>query len=114
MKTSVIDVDDMLSVWSAEEVERRLGEVPGVESVAVNYAAESTAACSHNSFGLLVGPHPGAPRLPGPGVSRIGPALAKIVFVYGGLVFLQGAWQPRAGGNLSRPRRPGPGRIHRG
>ncbi len=39
MKTSVIEAHDMLSVWSAEEVERRIGEVPGVESVTVNYAA---------------------------------------------------------------------------
>jgi len=41
MKTSVINVHDMLSVWSADEVEKRIGEVPGVESVTVNFAAES-------------------------------------------------------------------------
>ncbi|MEO8452802.1 MAG: heavy metal translocating P-type ATPase, partial [Gemmatimonadota bacterium] len=41
MKTSVIEVHDMLSVWSVDEVERRIGEVPGVESVTVNYAARS-------------------------------------------------------------------------
>lgn len=41
MKTSVIEVGNMLSVWSVEEVEKRIGEVPGVESVTVNYAAES-------------------------------------------------------------------------
>ena len=41
MKTSVIEVHDMLSVWSVEEVERRIGEVPGVESVTVNYAAKN-------------------------------------------------------------------------
>ena len=41
MKTSVIDVHDMLSVLSVDEVERRIGEVPGVESVTVNYAARS-------------------------------------------------------------------------
>ena len=41
MKTSVIEVRDMLSVWSVDDVERRIGEVPGVESVTVNYAAES-------------------------------------------------------------------------
>ena len=39
MKTSVIEVHDMLSVWSVDEVEKRIGEVPGVESVTVNYAA---------------------------------------------------------------------------
>jgi copper chaperone CopZ len=39
MKTSVIEVRDMLSVWSVDEVEGRIGEVPGVESVTVNHAA---------------------------------------------------------------------------
>ena len=41
MKTSVIEVHDMLSVLSLDEVESRIGEVPGVESVTVNYAAGS-------------------------------------------------------------------------
>ena len=41
MKTSVIDVRDMLSVLSVRGVEKRIGEVPGVESVTVNYAARS-------------------------------------------------------------------------
>ena len=41
MKTSVIEVGDMLSVWSVDEVEKRIGEVPGVESVTVNYAAKN-------------------------------------------------------------------------
>lgn len=39
MKTSVIDVKDMLSVLSVPGVEERIGKVPGVESVTVNYAA---------------------------------------------------------------------------
>jgi Cu2+-exporting ATPase len=39
MKTSVIEVHDMLSVLSVDGVEERIGEVPGVESVTVNYAA---------------------------------------------------------------------------
>ena len=39
MKTSIINVHDMLSVLSVEEVEKRIGEVPGVESVTVNFAA---------------------------------------------------------------------------
>ena len=39
MKTSVIEVRDMLSVLSVDEVEKRIGEVPGVESVTVNHAA---------------------------------------------------------------------------
>jgi len=41
MKTSVIEVHDMLSVWSVDEVEKRIGEVPGVESVTLNYATGS-------------------------------------------------------------------------
>jgi len=41
MKTSVMKVHDMLSVWGVDEVEKRIGEVPGVESVTVNFAAES-------------------------------------------------------------------------
>ena len=41
MKTSVIEVRDMLSVLSVDGVEKRIGEVPGVESVTVNYAAGS-------------------------------------------------------------------------
>lgn len=39
MKTSVLDVQNMLSVFSVEETERRIGEVPGVQSVTVNHAA---------------------------------------------------------------------------
>ncbi len=39
MKTSVIEVHDMLSVLTEDEVEKRIGEVPGVESATVNYAA---------------------------------------------------------------------------
>jgi Cu2+-exporting ATPase len=41
MKTSVIEVHDMLSVFGVDEVEERIGAVPGVESVTVNYAARS-------------------------------------------------------------------------
>ena len=41
MKTSVIEVHDMLSVFSVDEVEKRIGEVPGVDSVTVNYAAKT-------------------------------------------------------------------------
>ncbi|MHB1590774.1 MAG: heavy metal translocating P-type ATPase [Sulfuricella sp.] len=39
MKTSVIEVHDMLSVLTVDEVEKRIGKVPGVESATVNYAA---------------------------------------------------------------------------
>ena len=44
MKTSVIEVHDMLSVFSVDEVEKRIGEVPGVESVTVNFAAGNATA----------------------------------------------------------------------
>src|ERR1035437_699571 len=43
MKTSVIEVHDMLSVFGVDEVEKRIGAVPGVESVTVNYAARSAS-----------------------------------------------------------------------
>lgn len=39
MKTSVIDMRDMLAVLAVDEVEKRLGEIPGVESATANYAA---------------------------------------------------------------------------
>ena len=39
MKTSGMEVHDMLSVFGVDEVEKRIGEVPGVESVTVNFAA---------------------------------------------------------------------------
>ena len=39
MKTSVIDVHDMLSVLAVDDVERRMREVPGVQSATANYAA---------------------------------------------------------------------------
>ena len=39
MKTSVMEVHDMLSVLSVDVVGKRIGEVPGVESVIVNFAA---------------------------------------------------------------------------
>jgi Cu2+-exporting ATPase len=41
MKTSVIEVHAMLSVLSVDEVEDRIAEVPGVESVTVNFAAKN-------------------------------------------------------------------------
>jgi Cu2+-exporting ATPase len=41
MKTSVIEVRDLLSVLSVDEVEKRIREVPGVDSATVNYAAAS-------------------------------------------------------------------------
>ena len=41
MKTSVIEIDDMLSVLSVDGVEKRISEVPGVESATVNFASGS-------------------------------------------------------------------------
>ncbi len=41
MKTSTIEVRDLLSVLSVLGVEKRIGLVPGVESVTVNFAAAS-------------------------------------------------------------------------
>ena len=39
MKTSIMEVHDMLAVLTVKEVEDRIGEVPGVESATANYAA---------------------------------------------------------------------------
>jgi P-type Cu2+ transporter len=39
MKTSVIGMRNMLSLLTVDEVEKRISEVPGVESATVNYAA---------------------------------------------------------------------------
>ncbi|MDP9051792.1 MAG: cation transporter [Acidobacteriota bacterium] len=41
MKTSVMEVHNMLSVLSVDEVEKRIGKVPGVQSVTVNFAGGS-------------------------------------------------------------------------
>ncbi|WAP68404.1 heavy metal translocating P-type ATPase [Jiella pelagia] len=41
MRTSVIEVGDLLTASSPDEVGKRIGEVPGVESVSVDHAAES-------------------------------------------------------------------------
>ena len=50
MKTSVIEVRDMLSVLSVVGVEKRIGEVPGVKSVTVNFAAGSAAVTAPTLF----------------------------------------------------------------
>ena len=54
MKTSVIEVSDMLSVLSVDEVEKRIGKVPGVESVTVNYAAGSATVRYDEPFNALI------------------------------------------------------------
>ena len=41
MKTSVIEVRDLLSVLTVDEVEKRIEDVAGVESVTVNYDAKN-------------------------------------------------------------------------
>jgi P-type Cu2+ transporter len=53
MKTSNINVHDMLSVWSVEEVEKHIFEVPGVESVTLNFAA-ATATVRYDETRLDV------------------------------------------------------------
>lgn len=54
MKTSVIEVREMLSVWSVASVEERVGKVPGVESVTVNYAA-GNATVRYDETRLAIG-----------------------------------------------------------
>ena len=54
MKTSVIEVHDMLSVLSVDQVEERIGAVPGVDSVTVNFAAKS-ATVRYDETRLEVG-----------------------------------------------------------
>ncbi len=41
MKTSVIEVRDLLSVLTVDEVEKRIADVAGIESATVNYAAKN-------------------------------------------------------------------------
>ena len=43
MKTSVIEVHDLLAALTVDGVEERIGKVPGVESVTVNHAAGNAA-----------------------------------------------------------------------
>jgi Cu2+-exporting ATPase len=54
MKTSVIEVHDMLAVLSLDEVESKIGFVAGVESVTVNFAAGS-ATVRYDETRLKVG-----------------------------------------------------------
>ena len=53
MKTSVIEVRNMLSVLSVSGVEERIGAVPGVESVTANFAA-GTATVRYDETRLHV------------------------------------------------------------
>ncbi len=54
MKTSVIEVRDMLSVLTVDEVEKRIADVPGVASATVNYAARN-ATVRYDETRLEVG-----------------------------------------------------------
>ena len=54
MKTSVIDVRDMLSVLSVPGLKKRTGAVPGVDSVTVNYAA-GNATVRYDETRLVAG-----------------------------------------------------------
>ena len=82
MKTSVIEVHDMLSVLAVDEVEKRIGGVLGVESATVNYAA-GNATVRYDETRLEVadikvmlhqrGPQPAGESLPIP-VSEHEPA----------------------------------------
>ena len=79
MKTSVIEVHDMLSVLSVDEVERRIGEVPGIQSVTVNFGAGS-ATVRYDETRLEVadikpvvrqrGHESAAPAAPAPAVAK--------------------------------------------
>ena len=175
MKTIAIDVGDLLTALGPDEVGRRIGEVPGVESVSVDHAAQSATVAYDETRvkvadikSLAQRPGPGidastaaatgrgheghatagaSPESPGPasghsghrdhdkhaghspamfrdrfwlslaltvpvviwsahiqdllgyrapafpGSEWIGPVLSTVVFLYGGLVFLQGAWR---------------------
>ena len=83
MKTSVIEVHDMLSVLSVDEVEKRIGEVPGVESVTVNFAG-GNATVRYDETRLEIadvksavrqrGYQPAAPATPEPAESKTTPA----------------------------------------
>ena len=76
MKTSVIEVRDMLSVLTVDEVEKRIGGVPGVDSVTVNFAA-ANATVRYDETRLEVadirvmahqrGPQPAGESLPAEG-----------------------------------------------
>jgi copper chaperone CopZ len=76
MKTSVIEVHDMLSVLSVLGVENRIGEVPGVESVTVNYAAGS-ATVRYDETRLDIGDIRSAVRQSGYEVAEAPAAASK-------------------------------------
>ena len=75
MKTSVIEIRDMLSVLSVDEVEKRIGEVLGVESVTVNFAAGS-ATVRYDETRLEVGDIKSAVRQSGYEAAK--PATASV------------------------------------
>ena len=88
MKTSVIEVHDMLTVLSVDEVEKRIGEVPGVESVTVNFAA-ANATVRYDETLLEIGDvkstvrqrglEPAEPATPTPAEPKATPAASTAV-----------------------------------
>jgi copper chaperone CopZ len=73
----------MLSVFSVDDVEKRIGEVPGVESVTVNYAAGS-ATVRYDETRLEIADIKSAVRQSGyeaadaPAVSAVAPLLFRV------------------------------------
>ena len=72
MKTSVIEVHDMLSVLSVDELEKRIGKAPGVKSVTVNFAAGS-ATVRYDETRLAIGDIKSAVRRSGYEAEAPGP-----------------------------------------
>ena len=67
MKTIAIDVGDLLTALSPDEVGRRIGEVPGVESVSVDHAAQS-ATVQYDETRIKVADIKSLAQRPGPGI----------------------------------------------
>ena len=67
MKTIAIDVCDLLTALGPDEVGRRLGEVPGDESVSVDHAAQSATA-AYDETRVQVADIKSLAQRPGPGV----------------------------------------------
>jgi Cu2+-exporting ATPase len=67
MKTIAIDVGDLLTALGPDEVGRRIGEVPGVESVSVDHAAQS-ATVAYDETRVKVADIKSLAQRPGPGI----------------------------------------------
>ena len=66
MKTIAIDVGDLLTALSPDEVGRRIGDVPGVESVSVDHTAHS-ATVQYDETRIKVADIKSLAQRPGPG-----------------------------------------------